>query len=126
MDRARTRNSDKPETWTAFVKDRWTLVDYVERDGRRYVVAVENGEKRPPIEPLSKRERDVVRCGLRGLHPKAIAYELGIAYSTVRVLIARIVRKTNAPSWKDVVASAELASREDPTESHQDPPVARP
>jgi DNA-binding CsgD family transcriptional regulator len=106
MERARTRVAHNPDTPTASVQDRWTLVDYVERDGRRYVVAVENNEQRAPIDLLSKRERDVVRCGLRGHHPKAIAYELGISYSTVRVLIARIVQKTKTRSWKEVVASA--------------------
>ena len=106
MDRARTRSSHDLRTWNAFVRDRWTLVDHVDRDGRRYVVAVENGEQRPQFDLLSNRERDVVRCGLHGHHPKAIAYELGIAHSTVRVLIARILRKTNMRSWKEVVAAA--------------------
>lgn len=42
---------------------------------------------------LSPRERDIVRLRRRGLPYKAIAFELGIAESTARVLGSRARRK---------------------------------
>jgi DNA-binding CsgD family transcriptional regulator len=68
-------------------KTRWSLVDRVELEGRRYIVARET----PP--ELTPRERQVVAFAKLGHHNKLIAYELGIAASTVRVLLRRAAQK---------------------------------
>ncbi len=48
---------------------------------------------RPSIGRLSPREKEIVGLSDRGLTPKEIAFELGVSYATVRVLIARAMRK---------------------------------
>ncbi|HXX67987.1 MAG TPA: helix-turn-helix transcriptional regulator [Polyangiaceae bacterium] len=111
MDRARSRprrnDSLKAiQEWKALVGRRWILLDHVERDGRRFVLAVESKPAVDPIDLLSPRERDVIRAVLRGQTYKAIAHELSLAVSTVRVLIARASAKLRARSRADLLDKA--------------------
>jgi DNA-binding CsgD family transcriptional regulator len=72
---------------------RWSLVDELESDGKRYVVARENEPHALHLSTLSKRERQIVGYVVLGHTTKLIAYELGIADSTVRVLLGRAMRR---------------------------------
>jgi len=84
--------------WRAMVTGRWTLVDKVERDGRRFIVAEENGLPLRGVEGLAPRERAVLALAAAGRVNKIIAYELGIAPATVRVLLARASTKLGVRS----------------------------
>jgi DNA-binding CsgD family transcriptional regulator len=93
--------------WRTLVDAELTLLDHFERGGKRYVVAVAN----PPasvasraLASLSPRERQVAAAAATGRTNKLIAYELGIAYSTVRVLLARAARRLGAGSRRELVA----------------------
>jgi DNA-binding CsgD family transcriptional regulator len=86
------------EAWKGLVAGRWSLVDSFESDGRRYVVATENEPVTPSIESLSKRERQVAVYAAAGHPSKLIAYELGIADSTVRVLLGRAMKRLRVES----------------------------
>jgi ATP/maltotriose-dependent transcriptional regulator MalT len=76
-------------TLKGLVDARWTLVDHYDRGGKRYVLARENALK--PLGParLSEREQQVAALAALGRSNKLIAYELGLAHPTVRVLMAR-------------------------------------
>ena len=93
--------------WRTLVDAELTLLDHFERGGKRYIVAVENP---PPsmaaraLASLSDRERQVVTAAAAGRTNKLIAYELGIADSTVRVLLARAARRLGAASRRELVA----------------------
>jgi len=90
--------------WRAQIGEGWILVDTFERDGRRYVLAVQSCEfSMPGFELLSVRERQVLRQASLGRHNKAIAYEMGLAHSTVRVLLARAAAKVGAHSRRDLL-----------------------
>jgi DNA-binding CsgD family transcriptional regulator len=93
--------------WRALVDARWSLVDHFERDGRRYVLAQRNEPDVGPIELLSERERQVVALAAVGHPNKMIGYELGIAVSTVGVLLTRACRKLGARSRRELVAAYE-------------------
>src|SRR5205814_2205879 len=69
------------------VAGRWSLIDQVESDGRRYIVARENEPPALGPESLTAREKQVIGYAKLGHHSKLIAYELGVADSTVRVLL---------------------------------------
>jgi len=98
IDRARgkLRHTDPDAAvgrWRTLVTGRWSLVDHFERDGKRYLIARANEPQTPSLEALTPRERQVLALAAIGHPPKLIAYDLGIASSTVRVLIARAATK---------------------------------
>ncbi|HUS29381.1 MAG TPA: helix-turn-helix transcriptional regulator [Kofleriaceae bacterium] len=94
--RGRARRED-PEAattmWTALVAGRWSLVDHFESGGRRYIVARRNEHGGPDPRALGARERDVAQLAALGKSNKLIAYELGIAESTVASHLSSAMRK---------------------------------
>ena len=86
------------------VDARWTLVDHYEEDGTRYVLARENAPKPTGGVALSQRERQVVALAALGRTNKIIAYELGLAHSTIRVLMARAAAKLEATGRRELIA----------------------
>jgi len=70
------------ELWDALVAGRWTIVEHTDTDGRRFVLARRNDHAHPHAE-LTERERQVVGLTARGFPGKYVAYELGLAQSTV-------------------------------------------
>jgi DNA-binding CsgD family transcriptional regulator len=92
------------DDWRSFVEMGLTLIDHFERDGRRWVLAIDNRPVPVGLAQLSRREREVVRQAVLGLSNKAIAYNTGLAHSTVRVLLARAAAKLGAHSRAELVA----------------------
>ena len=90
--------------WKGLVSARWTLVDHLETDGKRYVLARENTLQVKGPRALSEREREVVALAAAGRSNKVIAYELGIEHVTVRVLIARASAKLGVRSREELVS----------------------
>lgn len=79
--------------WRELVEGRWALVDAVERDGRRYVVArrIEAGRGRGG--GLSRREREVATYAVQGMGIKEVAVALGLSSSTVGTHLGSAMRK---------------------------------
>jgi DNA-binding NarL/FixJ family response regulator len=68
---------------------------------------------RGALERLTHREREVVLRALRGGANKEIAYDLGLAHSTVRVFMARAAEKLGASSRRDLLEKvAEILNAE--------------
>lgn len=108
QERARGRGRrDDPErateAWTALVSGRWSLVDRFERGGRRYVVALRNDHLLPDPRTLGARERTVFHLAALGKSNKLIAYELGIAASTVGTHLAAVMRKFGVSSRIELI-----------------------
>jgi DNA-binding NarL/FixJ family response regulator len=98
LERARARlretDSDEPVTaWRSSARARWSVVDEFDLDGRRYVLACRKAPKTNGPEVLTAREREVLSLAIKGHAPKVIAYELGVAPSTVRVHLTNASRK---------------------------------
>ena len=79
--------------WRGLVDGRWTLVDHVDHDGRRYVFARRNAPVVHGWARLTERERQVVAYAAHGHPQKLIAYQLGIAASTVGHHLTSAARK---------------------------------
>lgn len=110
VERARSRmRRDAPEeaiaTWRALVSARWSLVDRFERDGKRYVVARRNEVGGVGPDALTPRERQVVALVAIGHTTKLIAYELGLAPATIRVVIKSCCAKLGARDRRDLIAT---------------------
>lgn len=72
-----------------FPSARWAVIADFVSCGERYLVVRETSNARVNIRPLTAREREIVMRMAAGATPKAIAYELGLSDSTVRVLMGR-------------------------------------
>jgi DNA-binding CsgD family transcriptional regulator len=91
--------------WRGLVDGRWSLLDRFESDGRRYIVARANEPEPPPHVLLTLRERQVLGYAALGHDNKVIAYDLGIAHSTVRVLLARAASKFRVRRRRDLISA---------------------
>ncbi len=116
LDRARasTRREDADLAlglWKGMVDARWTLLDHFDHDGRRYVVARRNDPAVNPIGELTLRERQVVGYAALGHDNKVIAYELGLATATVRVLVHRASRKLGVRGRAELIEKVRSARR---------------
>ncbi len=98
IDRARgkMRNTDPDEAleiWKALVRGRWSIVDWFDTDGRRFVLAIPNPPEVTDPRGLSKRESQVVTAAAMGHSNKMIAYRLGLSTSRVSTVLRSAMRK---------------------------------
>jgi DNA-binding CsgD family transcriptional regulator len=124
MDRARgrLRRTDPEEAvaiWLGLVAGRWSLVDQVDRDGKRYLLAHRNDPQAPKrgARALTDRERQILAYATLGHANKLIAYELGLATSTVSELLARVRVKLGASSRNEMIALLRAATTPAPAAS---------
>lgn len=100
--RGRLRRLD-PEAasalWRTMVRGEWSLVEWFDHDGKRFLLAQENRiaqdnptEAGAPRE-LTDREHQIVACAAMGHSNKLIAYDLGLSTGTVSVVLGRAARK---------------------------------
>jgi DNA-binding CsgD family transcriptional regulator len=102
--RARREHPDEAvRAWHGLVACRWTLIDHFEKGGKRYILARENAPACSGPTALSARERQIVALAALGRSNKLIAYELGLAHATVRVLMARAGAKLQAHSRPELI-----------------------
>ena len=91
------------EMWHALVDGEWSLVDHVDTDGKRLVLARRNPLRlRDPVA-LTERERAVVVLAASACSNKQIAYELGLMPSTVASHLASGMRKLRVRTRAELV-----------------------
>jgi DNA-binding CsgD family transcriptional regulator len=109
VERARGKlRDDDPEAalalWQGLVDGRWSLVDCVEADGRRWVLARRNVPGRRDPSALTPRERDVAAYAALGHANKWIAWKVGLAASTVADHLESARRKLRLASRGELIA----------------------
>ena len=121
MDRARgkMRNTDPAEAlqiWKALVRGRWSMVDWFDTDGRRFVLAVPNSPRVDDPRGLTERESQVVAYAVMGQSNKLIAYRLGLSGSHVSMLLRSAMRKLNVKTRVQLVLKMrEFQAMQSPT-----------
>lgn len=103
VDRARSElRKDSPEhaleTWNALVSGRWSMVDWFDTDGRRFVLAMPNAPECPDPRGLTQQECQVVMYILLGETSKLIAYRLGRSQARVSGLLKSAMHKLGVSS----------------------------
>jgi DNA-binding CsgD family transcriptional regulator len=73
--------------WRALVAGRWTLVDRIDRDGRRFLVALRNSPQPRHPRAVSPEERPILALHAIGHPSKVVAYELGQSVAGVSSLL---------------------------------------
>jgi DNA-binding CsgD family transcriptional regulator len=105
-ERARTRRAseeEKLELWTALVDARWSIVESVERDGKRMLLACRNSPRVAAFRKLTARERCVTEYALLGHPHKYVAYELGISVPNVSTTLKTVMRKLGVRTRAELV-----------------------
>ena len=97
--------SEVAQAWQALVAGRWTLVDSFDRGGRRYFVARNNRPGAPEVAPRRPREAEVLGAAALGHSNKMIAYELGLAPSSVATHLARAGAKLGVRTRVELIAA---------------------
>ena len=98
VDRARGRlkKTDPDEalqSWWALMHGRWSMVDWFDSDGRRFVLGVPNPPDLGDPRGLTERELQVVSYAARGETGKLISYRLGVTRGTVSHELNAAMRK---------------------------------
>ncbi len=78
------------DAWRAVYERRWTLVESVESDGRRLLLARVNVPQERTVPGGTERQQQIAALLAQGFPQKAIAFELQIAPSTVAFHVRRL------------------------------------
>lgn len=89
--------------WHALVEGRWSLVERVERDGKRYYHAFENAPHVQEHRALSETEALVLRLSLDGLVGKEIAYATGLSQSRISTALAGAAERLGFASREELL-----------------------
>lgn len=108
VDRARgkLRKSDPDEAleiWHALVRGRWSLVDWFDTDGRRFVLAKPNAPKIEDPRGLTEREAQVATYAAQGESSKILGYRFGISPPRVSKLLNSAMRKLKVETQAQLV-----------------------
>ncbi|NBC30008.1 MAG: hypothetical protein GVY29_08450 [Spirochaetes bacterium] len=98
----RTGSSETIDLWKGLLAGEWSLVDRVDTDGKRYVLAIRNDPDAPAPVSLSRREAQVATYIAQGRSHKAVSYELGIAVSTVGTHLRNALDKLGLSSHTEL------------------------
>lgn len=107
LDRAKARDfktgsSETIDLWNGLIGGEWSLVDRVDTDGKRYVLAIRNDPNAPAPHPLSRREAQIATYIAQGRSHKEVSYELGIAVSTVGTHLRNALDKLGLSSHTEL------------------------
>ena len=89
--------------WNGLVCGRWSLVDRLESDGRRFVLAIRNAPGVQDPRALTPREAEVVWRAGRGATNKEIAFELCLSEGCVSAHLHAACRKLRCSTRSDLI-----------------------
>ncbi len=89
----------------AGARAKWTVLEHFVHDGFAYQLRRRPSDKAPATVHLTKREEEVLARLFGGESNKIIAYELGLAPSTVGVLLFRAAAKLGAKSREELLSA---------------------
>jgi DNA-binding CsgD family transcriptional regulator len=104
--RGRLRKEDPEEAleiWRALVEGRWSMVDWFDSDGRRFVLAHPNPPDLRDPRGLSERERQVATYASLGETNKLISYRLGISQPKVSTTLKMAMHKLGVQTRPQLV-----------------------
>jgi DNA-binding CsgD family transcriptional regulator len=104
--RGRLRREDPDEAleiWRALVEGRWSMVDWFDSDGRRFVLAHPNPPDLKDPRGLSERERQVATYAALGESNKLVSYRLGISQPKVSTTLKSAMHKLGVQSRPQLV-----------------------
>ncbi len=105
--KARFRTSHPEQVvrlWTALIDGQWSVVDSVDSDGKRYLLARKNTPELRHPNALLPTERHVASLVAMGSPIKLVAYELGLSVPAVSALLSSALRRLHLRSRTELIA----------------------
>ncbi len=99
----RSGDSSTLDVWEGLLRGRWSLVDHIDSDGTHFLLAIRNDPDAEGPRSLSRREAQVAIYAAQGHMNKEIAYELGLAVSTVATHLSNALHKLGLMSRTELV-----------------------
>ena len=96
-------SSTATQLWHQLEIGSWSVVDSIDKDRTRFLFATENAPDAHKDRALTRRERQVVEYASQGASNKVIAYELGVAASTISTHLSRAATKLGLRTRTDVI-----------------------
>jgi DNA-binding CsgD family transcriptional regulator len=90
--------------WQGLVSGQWTIVDWVDTDSRRFLVAHQNHYSSRQLRALSPREVDIAEHLSQGRSTSEMAYALGLRPGTVSRAARTVLRKLGVKGRADLAA----------------------
>jgi DNA-binding NarL/FixJ family response regulator len=112
--RGRSDQDSALAVWKALVEGQWSLVEQVDRDGKRMYLAFENAPAARQYRSLDAREAAVLSHCVQGLSGKQVAYALGIAQTLVSRDLASAAHKLGFNGRTDLLRCAAALERSAP------------
>lgn len=108
VDKARgsLRKSNPDEAlrlWEAMVRGRWSLVDWFDTDGRRFVLARPNTPNLGDPRGLTEREHQAVTYVSHGESQKLVGYRLGLSPQRISYLLKCAMHKLNVKTRAQLI-----------------------
>ncbi|HEU4614052.1 MAG TPA: helix-turn-helix transcriptional regulator [Kofleriaceae bacterium] len=109
IERGRTRRGRADpyaalELWRGLYAGRWSLVEHVDTDGHRFVLARRNDPDRRAPFALTRRQRQVLFYASVGWSYKQIAYALGLSSEgSVSIHLSKSLRKIGLSTRADLI-----------------------
>jgi DNA-binding NarL/FixJ family response regulator len=119
IDQARTKkgraDADRAlSVWHALVEGRFSLVERVEPDGKRYYHAFENAPHVRTLRAITETEEVVLSLSLRGLSGKEVAYTTGLSPARISSALAAAAERLGFACREDLLrVGASLLHAED-------------
>ncbi len=95
------RQEEAKALWDLLLSQGWSLLHHTDTDGKRFILAVRDKDRRASLSP---RERAVIDMASQGASNKVIAFDLGIALSTVATHLSNGLAKLRISSRRELVA----------------------
>ncbi len=99
----RSGDSTTLDIWEGLLRGRWSLVDHIDSDGARFLLAIRNDPEAQAPNTLSRREAQTASYAALGHMNKEIAYELGLDVSTVASHLSNALKKLGLESRTELV-----------------------
>jgi DNA-binding NarL/FixJ family response regulator len=94
--RERSRRTTSDQLWPELLAGRWTLIDHIEAEGKRAVVAIRNTPLAQSLCRLTAQEATALEMARAGAANKEIALNMQLAPSSVTRLLKSVTLKLNA------------------------------
>ncbi|MFO0740210.1 MAG: LuxR C-terminal-related transcriptional regulator [Labilithrix sp.] len=118
----RATPEERLDVWTALIQCRWSIVETVERDGKRMHLVCRNDPRGGSLRALTERERLVVSLAALGHPYKYVAYELGIPLSSVAATLKTALAKLGLASRAELIRLYARVVAQGPVGGPTEPP----